>query len=261
MVTVVHEEDKKSALTKAIEELSLEKGSRIALKPNLGIQKREACTDFELLKYLLEYIREFSPEKIYIVESDTYLRSIRNVYEAFDYHSLDVELINVSEERCTTIWPENTLFFKAFSYPLLFRDIDYTISFAKLKTHILTVYTGVLKNQYGLIPFPDKRMFHRYLDKVIIDMNLLFPCDFYILDAMEAMQGQGPLTGDTIELNLLFSGKDPVAVDHCACTTLKIPHDMVSHLMLAEKRGLGSFDYEITGEIPDINGFALPSTE
>ena len=53
MVTAVHEKDKKSALIKVIEELSIKKGSRIALKPNLGIQKREACTDFELLKYLL----------------------------------------------------------------------------------------------------------------------------------------------------------------------------------------------------------------
>ena len=260
MVTVVHEKDKRKALKKAVKNISIEKGSNVAIKPNLSIQRKEACTDFELISYLVEYINEFSPEKIVIVESDTYKRSIRNVYEAFDYPSLDVNQVNVSEEPCTTVWPENTLFFKAFSYPVLFKDIDYTISFAKLKTHILTVYTGALKNQYGLLPFPDKRIFHRFLDKIIVDANIMFPCDFYMVDGMTAMHGQGPLDGDAIELDLLISGEDPVAVDHCACRAVHIDVEAVSHLMLAEKKGIGTFEYDIEGEIPEIDGFTLPES-
>lgn len=258
MVLVIHEKDKKNALTKAVNHFSIEKGSTVAIKPNVSIQRREACTDFELLTYLVEYIKEFSPKKIVIAESDTYLRSIRETYDVLDYQLLDVELINVSEEQCITVWPENTLFFRSFSYPALFKDIDYIISFAKLKTHILTVYTGALKNQYGLLPFPDKRVFHRHLDKVIVDLNVLFPCDFYILDGIVAMHGDGPLDGDPLELNLLISGKDPVAVDHCACTAVGINPAVVSHLVLAEKHGLGTFEYEVEGVIPDIKGFNLP---
>lgn len=260
MVTVVHEKNKKSAFIKAVQDLYIKKGSHVAVKPNLSIQRKEACTDFELVAHLVEYITEFSPAQIVIAESDTYLRSIKETYEAFEYHSLEVELINVSEEHCITVWPENTLFFRAFSYPVIFKDIDYFISFAKLKTHILTVYTGALKNQYGLLPFPDKRIFHRYLDKVIVDVNVVFPCDFYILDGSTAMQGEGPLDGDVIELNLLLSGKDPVAVDHCACRTVGINPDAVSHLVMAEKYGLGTFEYAVEGVIPDIEGFNLPGS-
>lgn len=258
MVTVIHEKNKKRALTKAVEDLSIEKGSKVAVKPNASIQNKEACTDFELLTHLVEYIVEFSPEKIFILESDTYLRSIWETYKALDYHTLNAQLVNVSEVLCTTVWLENTLFFKAFPYPVLFKDMDCVISFGKLKTHVLTRYTGALKNQYGLLPFPDKRLFHQKLDKAIVDANIIFPCDFYILDGIFAMHGEGPLHGDTIELDLLFSGRDPVAVDHCACEAVGIPPDTVSHVVLAEKSGLGTFEYEVKGKIPDIEGFTLP---
>lgn len=260
MVTIICEKDKKKALTKVLDGFFVEKGSCVAIKPNLSVAKREACTDFELLRYLVEYIESFSPQKILIVESDTYLRSIRDVYTVFDYHSLGVELINLSEEPCTTMWPE-TSFFKAFSYPTLFKEVDCLISFAKLKTHILTKYTGALKNQYGLIPFPDKRLFHRKLDQAIVDANVIFPCTLYVLDSIFAMHGQGPLEGDVIELDLLLSGRDPVAVDHCACRAVGIPPGMVSHLVLAEKSGLGTFEYEVAGEIPEIEGFTLPEPD
>ncbi len=167
MVNVIHEKDKKKAFAKAVEGLFIEKGCTVAVKPNISIQRKEACTDVDLLLYLINYLSEFSPQSIFIVESDTYLRSIWDVYSAFNFDALGATLVNVSEECCTAIWPDNTLFFKAFSYPNVLK-VDYLISVAKLKTHILTTYTGVLKNQYGLLPFPDKRVFHRYLDKVII---------------------------------------------------------------------------------------------
>jgi uncharacterized protein (DUF362 family) len=260
MVKIIYEKDKKKALTKAVEELFIKKGSRVAIKPNVSIDKKEACTDFELLTHLVEYIQEFSPKNIVIVESDTYLRSIWNAYDALDYQTLNVQLINLSEELCTTVWPENTLFFRAFSYPLLLRDIDCVISFAKLKTHILTVYTGALKNQFGLLPYPDKRIFHRTLDRVIVDANLLFPCNFYLVDGISAMHGNGPLDGDSIELGILLSGKDPVAVDHCACTAVGIAPDSIFHVVLAEKHGLGSSTYDLQGKIPDTAGFTLPDT-
>lgn len=259
-VTVVHQKDKKRALSVAVKRLSIEKGSKIAIKPNISIQEKKACTDFELLTYLIEHIKRFQPQKIFIVESDTYLRSIWETYDALGYHSLDVDLVNLSEEACTTVWPGETSFLKAFPYPNLFKDIDCLISFGKLKTHILTIYTGVLKNQFGLLPFPDKRLFHRKLDQVISDVNILFPCDFYILDGVTAMHGEGPLNGDSIELNLLFSGTNPVAIDHCACTAVGINPHTVSHILHAHKMGIGTFDYRVEGTVPEIRRFNLPES-
>lgn len=258
MVKIIHEKDKKKAFAKAVEGLFIEKGCTVAVKPNISIQRKEACTDFDLLSYLVNYLSEFSPQNISIVESDTYKRSIWDAYSTFNYDVLGATLVNVSEERCTTIWPENTLFFKAFPYPCILKDVDYLISVAKLKTHILTTYTGVLKNQYGLLPFPDKRVFHPYLDKIITDVNVIFPCHFYVLDSITAMHGEGPLDGDPIKLDLILSGNDPVAIDHCACTIVGIPPETVTHLVLAEKAGLGSGLYDVEGEPPEVKGFNLP---
>jgi uncharacterized protein (DUF362 family) len=259
MVTVVQEQDKKKAFTKAVANLYIEKGSAVTIKPSLGIQREEACTDFEVVSWLIDYVAEFSPRKIMIVESDTDLRRIWDTYDALGYHSLDAELINTSETQCTTIYPENTIFFKSFPYPDILKE-SVLISFAKLKTHILTVYTGAVKNQYGLIPFPDKRIFHKFLDKVITDANIIFPCSYYLVDGFYAMEGQGPLEGDLVELDLLLAGEDPVAVDHCACRAVGIDPETISHLVLAEKKGIGTFTYEVEGEIPVVRKLKLPES-
>jgi hypothetical protein len=47
-------------------------------------------------------------------------------------------------------------------------------------------------------------------------------------------------------------------VDHCACKTVGIHPRTVSHLVLAEKKGIGKFKYSIEGKIPEIKGFTLP---
>lgn len=259
MVTVVQEKDKKKAFTKAVANLYIEKGSTVAIKPSLGIQKEEACTDFEFVSWLIDYVAEFSPRKIMVVESDTDLRRIWDTYDALGYHSLDAELINTSETQCTTIYPENTTFFKSFSYPDILKE-SVLISLSKLKTHILTIYTGAVKNQYGLIPFPDKRIFHKFLDKVITDANIIFPCLYYLVDGFYAMEGQGPLEGDLMELDLLLAGEDPVAFDHCACRAVGIDPETISHLVMAEKKGVGGFTYEVDGKIPVVRKLKLPKS-
>ncbi|MBU7013458.1 MAG: DUF362 domain-containing protein [Theionarchaea archaeon] len=257
MVVFVQEKDKRKAFTRAVADLYIEKGSTVAIKPNLSIHGQEACTDFQFVSWLVEYVAEFSPRKIMIVESDTDLRRIWDTYDAFGYSSLDAELINTSETPCTTIYPGHTTFFKSFPYPDVLKE-SVLISFAKLKTHILTIYTGAVKNQYGLIPFPDKRIFHKFLDKIIVDANVVFPCHYYLLDGFYAMEGQGPLEGTMVELDLLLAGTDPVAVDSCACRAVGINPETISHLVLAEKAGVGTSHHGMEGEIPVVGQLKVP---
>lgn len=73
------------------------------------------------------------------------------------------------------------------------------------------------------------------------------------------MHGEGPLYGDAIKLNFLLSGKDPVALDHCACGIVGIAPYTISHIVSAEKSGIGKFEYEVKGEIPHVEGFTLPN--
>ncbi len=77
---------------------------------------------------------------------------------------------------------------------------------------------------------------------------------------MNAMHKNGPLDGEPIELNLLLSGANPVAIDHCACIVVSIPPENVSHLVQAKKAGIGSFAYEVQGIAPNIEGFMLPKS-
>ncbi|MGC1123380.1 MAG: DUF362 domain-containing protein [Candidatus Methanofastidiosia archaeon] len=98
------------------------------------------------------------------------------------------------------------------------------------------------------------------MDEVITDANIVFPCCYYLLDGFYAMEGQGPLEGNIVELDLILAGTDPVAVDHCACRAVGIGPEMISHLVLAEKKGIGSSVYEVEGEIPALRQLKLPET-
>ncbi|NIO36858.1 DUF362 domain-containing protein, partial [Candidatus Bathyarchaeota archaeon] len=47
-------------------------------------------------------------------------------------------------------------------------------------------------------------------------------------------------SGNPVEMNLVIAGTDPVAVDAVGAAVMSIPPPDVKHLLLAEKKGLGT---------------------
>jgi len=162
------------------------------------------------------------------------------------------------------------------SYPAGIRNKQFTIaegvlkadglfSLPKLKTHHLTRFTATIKNQYGCIPGILKPALHVALpgvddfSKMLVDLNLLLRPRLCIMDAIEAMDGNGPSSGTTYHLNLLAFSADPVALDSVACRIIDIKPEMVRTNYWGAQFGLGKMDdaeIEILGE--DISKFHAP---
>mgnify|MGYP001580384970 CR=1 FL=1 len=106
---------------------------------------------------------------------------------------------------------------------------DVTINLPKLKTHNLTRITGAMKNHYGLLPGLQKAQLHRRFprpdefSRLCVEICRATPMSFSILDAIQGMDGQGPVGGRPIPIGALLASPDPVLVDQgiCAITGLE----------------------------------------
>jgi uncharacterized protein (DUF362 family)/Pyruvate/2-oxoacid:ferredoxin oxidoreductase delta subunit len=129
-------------------------------------------------------------------------------------------------------------------------ESDGLISICKLKTHGLTRMTGAVKNQYGCIPGLFKAKFHATYPFIndftllIVDINTLIQPRFYIMDAIFAMEGNGPQSGTPKRIGCLLFSYDPVALDAVACRIIDINPDFVPTCRIGQRAGLGTKNTE-----------------
>ena len=149
-----------------------------------------------------------------------------------------------------------------------FTEVDYVVSCAKLKTHTMMTYTGAVKNLFGMIPGVTKADYHLKLnDKSHFADMLLDVCDyikptFSIIDGIQAMEGDGPSSGDIRELGLILAGENPYELDHAAAKIAGLQN--VPTILQAKERGLydpKEIEYtNITPEQLTVIPFRLPGS-
>jgi uncharacterized protein (DUF362 family)/Pyruvate/2-oxoacid:ferredoxin oxidoreductase delta subunit len=145
------------------------------------------------------------------------------------------------------------------------------VSLPRLKTHSFTVMTGALKNIFGVVPGGRKAEFHikhpdvEGFSRMIADLNGLVRSDLIVMDAIKAMQGNGPGSGDLVDVGLLIFSDDPVAVDAIGCRIMNIDPMSVPLVRLAHEMGLGNANpetIECSGEHLGAyvkRGFVIPT--
>jgi uncharacterized protein (DUF362 family) len=95
---------------------------------------------------------------------------------------------------------------------------DFVVSVAKLKTHHWAGMTATMKNLFGLVPgavygWPKNFLHIRGIDSSILDINATVRPSFAIVDAIVAMEGDGPIMGTPRKCGFVAMGSDLVAVD------------------------------------------------
>jgi uncharacterized protein (DUF362 family)/Pyruvate/2-oxoacid:ferredoxin oxidoreductase delta subunit len=129
-------------------------------------------------------------------------------------------------------------------------DADGLVSLPKLKTHGLTRMTGAVKNQFGCIPGLLKNQQHaRTPDPydfatMLVDLNTLIRPRLYIMDAVMAMEGNGPRGGKPRKIGALLLSSDPIALDAIACKIIDLNPAFVPTSAPGERAGLGTYHYE-----------------
>jgi len=125
-------------------------------------------------------------------------------------------------------------------------EVDVIITLPKLKTHAQMVFTGALKNQYGLVVGSRKAFYHyrlrtrEWLAALILDINRVARPTLTVMDAIVGMEGMGPAGGDPREIGALIAGSDLAAVDVVACTLIGLDPEMVPLNLAARKVAFGA---------------------
>jgi len=164
---------------------------------------------------------------------------------------LGIRLVNLKETGFRRVDFEGEMLKKAYISPLLL-DSDYIINLPKLKTHSFTIFTGAVKNMYGIIPHGLRCSYHRQFFKnelfsqMLVDIFSCAPPHLNIMDAIVAMEGEGPSAGNPKNVGLILASQDAVALDAVASKIIGLdPLDILS-TKYADERGLG------TGQLENI---------
>lgn len=125
-------------------------------------------------------------------------------------------------------------------------DAEGIVSLPKFKTHGLEKITGALKNQFGCIPGVLKAEFHMKLPdafdfaRMLVDLTRFVRPRLYVMDAVWAMEGNGPRNGKPRRMNVLALSDDCVALDATACRLIGLNPGSVPTIRFGEEWGAGT---------------------
>jgi uncharacterized protein (DUF362 family)/NAD-dependent dihydropyrimidine dehydrogenase PreA subunit len=126
--------------------------------------------------------------------------------------------------------------------PLL--EADGLFNLCKMKTHLFTGLTGAIKNTFGVIPGLSKPGYHAKLKDVqrfagmLLDLAQFVSARLTIMDAVVAMEGNGPGAGDPRHVGLLIGAENPLALDVVASEIMGIRRTKNPIIIEADRRGL-----------------------
>jgi ferredoxin len=150
-------------------------------------------------------------------------------------------------------------------------EADAVIVVSKLKTHLLTNMTAATKNLFGVIPGMEKASFHGRLEdpldfsRMLVDLNELVRPTLQIIDAVVAMEGDGPNSGDPRKVGAILASPSYAAADVAAARLIGFDPMSVPTVLAALERGILDDNLGITikgGSIDDLKvpDFRPPST-
>ncbi|UCD85768.1 MAG: DUF362 domain-containing protein [Deltaproteobacteria bacterium] len=148
-------------------------------------------------------------------------------------------------------------------------DADIVVNLPKLKTHGLTNITAAVKNTFGYVVGGDKMRIHsqantpRRFAEALVDIYQIRPPELNILDAVVAMEGNGPHHGSLRTLGKVLASENAVSLDAVAIHLIGQEVKSVPHVQIAGGRGLGEVDLSrisLNGKLIPVTDFKLPTT-
>jgi uncharacterized protein (DUF362 family) len=235
------------------------KGKRVVLKPNLvEFDPGSSINTHPMLVHAaLEAVRALGATDVRIAEGPGHRRLTLDLADEAGYFRTipkfedlftDLNLDDVT--RRTLARPASKLTELYMPHTVLACDL--LVSLPKMKTHHWAGATLSMKNLFGTVPggvygWPKNILHWAGIHECIADLQQFVPKSFALVDAIDAMEGNGPIQGKTKHVGLLVAGRDMVAVDATCCEIMAIDAQKIGYLRLAD---LDSYRIHQIGEDP-----------
>ncbi len=122
-------------------------------------------------------------------------------------------------------------------------EADAVVNICKLKSHCMTGLSAAVKNLFGVVPglmkpelhcrFPEKPRFGEMLTDLCCGVKPALS----VVDAVTAMEGNGPTGGRPRFVGAILSGRDPFAVDLCCAAMVGMDPEKIPTLQAGIRRG------------------------
>ena len=125
--------------------------------------------------------------------------------------------------------------------PVELLSSDFVVTMPKLKTHHWAGMTCAMKNLFGVVPgavygWPKNILHMRGIYESILDLTATVKPHLAIVDAITAMEGDGPIMGKPRAMGFIAMGTDPVAVDATCARIIGLAPEKIGYLAEADGR-------------------------
>lgn len=240
------------SLGEALKDFPMRRKRRIFIKPNMSDPRYllGVVTSPKLVYEVVSKLRN-SAEEVLVGESNGYNY---HCWQAFKGTGIEAAVkkaggtvVNLSEDKVIEVSIRDSPVKRLF-LPETLMDSDFVVDMPVMKTHEFKIYSGALKNLFGCVP-DDRRIFmHHQLDEVLFQLYSILNPQLTVMDAIVAMEGNGPTKGKPVRMNLILTGNDALAVDMTATKLMRIDWREIDYLNhAAQKTGIRAENIEING--------------
>jgi len=227
------------------------RGSRVLIKPNLtaeeNLWERGILTGPVFMQALVEEVQKARPEEVIIAEATAIGLNTKKAFAANGYEEMaratGARLLDLYDGEFEEIKTPAGGLLKSVRVSREVLRADFFINAPVLKTHFASTLTAAMKNLKGTTTYDEKKRFHYLgLNKAFTELNAVLKPHLNVVDGLIAMEGDGPIAGTPVGLNMLMAGTDAIAVDTIAARIMGIDPTEVLSLCLAQGMGLGVWD-------------------
>ena len=255
-----------SALLPCIDSCGGVLGKRVMIKPNFLEWKghdKPVCVAPELLLAVCRLLKNSGAVKIAVIENPAVKSApviVENMGIAAELSALGVYVANCENYQFVDM-PQNCAF-RRMELAQEYLEYDLVIDFAKAKTHAMMTLTLAVKNLFGLVRGSERLGWHLAVGRdyakftdMLLDIYALVKPQISIVDAVIAMEGNGPGSGTPVGLDFIACSCDALALD--ASVAQKLGVDDLLLITQAQQRGM-DISFTDRGDIPEIRSIVLP---
>ncbi|HEY9720314.1 MAG TPA: DUF362 domain-containing protein [Trichormus sp.] len=221
------------------------KGKRVVLKPNMvEIQPgHPITTNPAVLAAAVKLVDYLGAKEIIVAEGPGHMRDtemllarsgIGPMVKKLGLQFVDLNLDDIAAVQT----PDSFTGLHEVWMPKTILSADAVVSVPKMKTHHWVGVTCSMKNLFGTVPgrkygWPKNLLHVRGIPNWIIDLQHIVRPQMAVVDAVVAMEGDGPINGTPKNTQFVAFGKDLAAVDATCIRTMEFSLDRIPYMYMA----------------------------
>jgi len=225
------------------------RGDVVAIKPNISWARQPrfaATTNPDVLSAVIELCQEAGASRVRIADN--------TIHDARRCFALTGAGKVAKETGADLVYPRSSLMKKmklrgnrldVWPVFIPFVEADKVINLPVAKHHSLSTLTLGMKNWIGGVG-GSRWSLHQDIHQSIVDLAQFFKPEVTLIDAIRIITQNGPSGGSTDDVtfkNTLILSNDPVAADARASMLFGLKPESIGFIHLAQKSGLGTYDF------------------